>query len=148
MRKLWIVLAASAGLVACSAEQASKLQQQASAAIGTAHQVVQDSSAPLGELKQQASAARAGAADRRGQTAGGRGETGGGCAAGQVSAARQHADPVLLCCTVGTELVGAPWPGCAANFTWRRPVSVQPTPLPSLGRGVLLQVLRCFARVG
>ena len=57
MRKLWIVLAASASLVACSAEQASKLQEQASAAIGTAHQVVQDSSAPLGELKQQASAA-------------------------------------------------------------------------------------------
>ena len=59
MNKLTIALLSAAALAGCTAEQTSQLQQQASAAIGGAHQVVQDSSAPLGELKQQASAALA-----------------------------------------------------------------------------------------
>ncbi|BEV72298.1 hypothetical protein THUN1379_17800 [Paludibacterium sp. THUN1379] len=43
-------------LAACSEQQATSLQQAASAAIGSAHQRIEQASAPLGQLKQQASA--------------------------------------------------------------------------------------------
>lgn len=54
--RTFVVMAGVILLTACSEEQTARLQQQASAAIGGVHQVVQDSSAPLAELKQQASA--------------------------------------------------------------------------------------------
>lgn len=44
-------------LTGCNQEQTGRLQENASAAIGSLHQVVKDASVPLANLKQQASAA-------------------------------------------------------------------------------------------
>lgn len=57
MKKYALLVVAVPLLGACSDEQTASLQNQASAAIGSVHQVVRDSSAPLVQLKQQASAA-------------------------------------------------------------------------------------------
>ncbi|UTH75914.1 hypothetical protein [Chromobacterium sp. IIBBL 290-4] len=57
MRHRILLLAALLPLAACTDQQTASLQQAASAAIGSAHQGIEQASAPLGKLKQQASAA-------------------------------------------------------------------------------------------
>ncbi|MGR2680921.1 hypothetical protein [Chromobacterium haemolyticum] len=54
---LLIAVASALALAACSEKQTNQLQESASSAIGTVHNSLQDSSAPLGQLKEQASAA-------------------------------------------------------------------------------------------
>ncbi|WP_249605354.1 hypothetical protein [Chromobacterium sp. IRSSSOUMB001] len=69
MRATLLIAAASAlALAACSEKQTNQLQESTSSAIGTVHNSLQDSSAPLGQLKEQASAA-IGAAKQAGAAA-------------------------------------------------------------------------------
>ena len=48
---LLIAVASTLALAACSEKQTTQLQESASSAIGTVHNSLQDSSAPLGQLR-------------------------------------------------------------------------------------------------
>jgi hypothetical protein len=64
-----LAIALTLGLAACSDKQTTQLQQSASDAIGAVHSTVEAASAPVGELKQEASAALGTAAIKVGSAA-------------------------------------------------------------------------------